>query len=389
MEGSVLPDRAELVKQTCWARGLFSGATTPELRVSFALEADTAERIDFASGFQVLQTDGVSWPALRCATSIMDVPKGLSWAAFRDMLALVDSPTCRPWVTNPLVGALVDFRGDLRTAGCGTLECFDLLLRSATASKMGMSLWQPDTDWKLDDAPQEHWQPILRALTKLFAARPPQWVVSARDRRAVVPAGGATAAMGLQAAQAPDPAAAAPATPAAQAPVAAAGAPAAAQAGAPAAVQARTVAASSSEATATTAATAVDGVPAAEGAAGAAEGTANAVQVAPLAAAVPAADAPALAAAAAAAVGTAAVAPAAAGAPASAADAPKTVVAAALAGTESVTEALESGCSLAAAARMLHTGKTKEAHNFIVGDVVRLSNTVGKRYHNKAFNTHP
>lgn len=321
MESPSLADRGELLKEAAWARGLFSSATTAQMRVSFALEVDAVERINFASDFRRLSFDGVPWSSLRCATSFMDVPKGLPWSDFREMLELVDNSTCRQWITNPLVAALVDFRSDIRAAGCGALECFEPLLRSVVASKMGVPMWQPETEFHLEDAPQEHWQPIVKALNRLFAARPPQWVAIARDRRAGAASGAAAAAKAPGAPADPDSTATAAAA-AAQAPASGAQVPA-------------------SEAAAAAAAQAP---------ASAAQSPASPSAAAPAAAASPAWDA---------------------------------AVAAALASGSTLADAQRLG--RAATDKGGGKQKEGTAHRFVVGDVVLLGDTVGKQYINLEF----
>ena len=172
-----------LSKEVAWARGLFSTAKTARERVFFVLQGETAERIEFASSFYPLESDGVSWRALRCATSTTDVPTGMPWEEFSGMLELLDNPTARQSASNPLVGGLLDFRSELRTSGAIALYCAARHLQSAGASKMGVTSWQPEEDFHLDSAPQEHWRAIVKALGRLFMTRPPQWVSAARDRR--------------------------------------------------------------------------------------------------------------------------------------------------------------------------------------------------------------
>jgi len=100
----------DAARQVAWATSMFHDSVPEPERVVFAMddtEGFRAARLDFACEFKV---SGSFWPALRYFTQIAPVPDSLSWDQFERAASLVQSAQVRKAVSNPIVGAVLDFR---------------------------------------------------------------------------------------------------------------------------------------------------------------------------------------------------------------------------------------------------------------------------------------
>lgn len=175
-------DAGQLQQHAGWARGLFSAAVAPATRLSFSLASDPAERVEFACQFKVLPSDTICWPVVRCAAALVEVPKDLAVDDFLHMLALVHEGGARKSVVNPLVGALCDFQAEvLLWSGSSASVWLGPLMQAVGAAKMGVPRWQVE-DFAPDIVPDEYTPALSKALGRLFALKPPQWVVSLREK---------------------------------------------------------------------------------------------------------------------------------------------------------------------------------------------------------------
>ena len=194
-------DGGHLQQQAAWARGLFSAAVAPATRLSFALASDAAERVEFACQFKVLPSDGICWRAVRCAAGLVEVPREVTFDEFLHMVALVQEGGARSGgkkmkkaanmkkkggarksVVNPLVGAVCDFQAEVVWwSGAPESAWYRPLMQAVGAAKMGVPRWQTE-DFAPDAVPEEHTPALSKALGRLFALKPPLWVVSLREK---------------------------------------------------------------------------------------------------------------------------------------------------------------------------------------------------------------
>ena len=178
------PSSAAL-KSAMWARSMLTSSAPLVARVTFALEADSPQRVAYSATFGDGQVGGVSWRCLQCFVDTVDIPVTIGWNEFDETVRLVAAAGLRKQVVNPLIGAFMDFHSEVRTQFGGHMTWVPGLLETAARAKLGARHWQ-DVALSAEIFAEGDLVPLSRTLGKLFPFRAPEWVIGVREKAAEI-----------------------------------------------------------------------------------------------------------------------------------------------------------------------------------------------------------
>jgi len=179
--GSVEGEATEFQRQVLWARTLFAYSLPAAARLAYALEKDAPQRTAFAATFRTLEEDP-PWVALRTFAGVAEVPAETSWKDFqRAMECFSGDASLRKRVQNPLAAAVLDFRSEL--AAHAAAPWFLDLLECAAGHKLSAWHWPGVSGaWSLAAVAEDQWQPVAKAVAKLWLLKGPQWAAAVREK---------------------------------------------------------------------------------------------------------------------------------------------------------------------------------------------------------------
>ena len=171
------------LKSASWARSMLTSSVPLVARVTFALEAESAQRVGYAATFGDGQVGGVSWRSLSCFVDTVDIPEAIGWIEFREAVVLVGKAGLRKQVVNPLVGGFLDFHTEVQMQFGEQTTWVPGLLEAAARAKLGSRHWQ-EVALAAEVVAEGDIVPLSRMLGKLWPFRAPEWVSSLRDKAA-------------------------------------------------------------------------------------------------------------------------------------------------------------------------------------------------------------
>ena len=171
-----------VLKSANWARSMLTSSVSALARLTFALEAESAQRVEYAASFEKAEVDGVKWSSLGCFVDTVDIPPALEWPQFRDAATLVAKAGLRKSVTNPLVGSVVDFQTEVQ-AQFAEQAWVPGVLEAASRAKLNAKHWK-DVAVPADGIVEADMVLLSRMLGKMFPFRAPEWVTSLREKAA-------------------------------------------------------------------------------------------------------------------------------------------------------------------------------------------------------------
>ena len=106
-------DDKDLQQRAGWARSIFTKGMPLHERVRFAFKHQ--ERVAFAAKFGVDEIQLFSWKIALSMVGVIDLPEKTTYQELDYLLQVVAEAGCRRQVTNPIMGAILDFRQEATT----------------------------------------------------------------------------------------------------------------------------------------------------------------------------------------------------------------------------------------------------------------------------------
>ena len=232
------PEDCPLKREACWARSMLDVQIDVSTRLGFALQRDTADRVNFAMRFKRLDDcdEGLHWGAVKSLVEAVDVPAGVPEKDWEGALDLFVREGLKKNISNPVAVLYADFKADLSAAFAPDDAWVPDLLTAARRARIACPDWGSAPEFDGSNLEEKSVVTAAKALGKLFTSKVPQWVTTLKDKAAKIKSQAKSSAEATptkgsgtaSAADAPDSAAEASPT---------AASPAAAQAAAPAALQ--------------------------------------------------------------------------------------------------------------------------------------------------------